>query len=528
MPPVREPVPDTVEIRSTPRVPVEASDLGIGVDVDRGGTPRHRLVTIGDSLTHGFQSGAIFNTDLSYPAIIAHELGWADHFRHPSYPGYGGIPVNLELLVRELGERCGDVVSPWELPVALFHLRHHLAEAEHWWDSGPGSVLPPRRPINHNLGIYGWDLRDALSRHADNAGAEHRTKAGFQLVPLVRNADRIAAARVLDSARTAGGLPMTPLEAATALSREGTLEDPGGDGIETLIVLLGANNALGTVISLATHWSQAGYDDLHAKAAYNVWQPPHFAAEWALVAAALRGVRARHVVIGTVPHVTIAPVAKGIGGKVTTGSRYFSHYVQPWVDEDTFEESHDPHLTADEARAIDSAIDAYNDTIIASVAAAREDGLDWRVTEIGASLDRLASKRYLEDDDIDRPAWLTPFPLPQVLKDLDPVPDSHFFATEGGVRTKGGLFSLDGIHATTVAYGLMAQTFIRTMEEAGVVFCHRDGVTPRSGPVDVDFARLLARDTLVGQPPGALGEAVRWIGWIDERADLFRRLWAGV
>src|SRR3954454_6407184 len=313
MAPIREPIPDTFEIRSTPRVPVASSDLGIEVDVDRRGAPRHRLVAVGDSLTHGFQSGAIYNTDLSYPAIIAWELGCYPQFRHPHYPGFGGIPLNIELLVRDLEDRFGDDVSWWELPGALFHARHRLFEAEHWWDTGPGSVLPPRGLINHNLGIYGWDLRDALSRNADNAHEGLRTPDGHHIVPLVRNADRISAGRVLDSARTPGGLPLTPLEAAAALSREGTEDDPDGDGIETLIVLLGANNALGTVIGLRVHWSGPGYDDLQAKAAYNVWQPAHFAAEWARVAAALRTVRARHVLIGTVPHVTIAPVARGIG-----------------------------------------------------------------------------------------------------------------------------------------------------------------------------------------------------------------------
>jgi len=321
---------------------------------------------------------------------------------------------------------------------------------------------------------------------------------------------------------------MSPLEAAAALSREGTLEGPDGDGIETLIVLLGANNALGSVISLKVHWSNDGYDDLQAKAAYNVWQPPHFAAEWAQVVTALRRVRARHVLIGTVPHVTIAPVAHGIGGKVSKGSRYFENYVRPWVDEKSFDADEDPHLTADEARAVDSAIDAFNDTIVASVAAAREDGLDWRITEIGAALDRLASRRYLDDPAVKRPAWLTDYPLPPTLAKLKPVPDSHFFASDENGRTGGGLFSLDGIHATTVAYGLVAQEFIDTMGEAGVVFNRGDGITPRTGKVEVDFDRLLARDTLVGRPPAGLADAVRWIGWADELADVLGRLWAGV
>jgi hypothetical protein len=57
------------------RVPRFDPDLGRAVTADRG-PGRHRLVLIGDSLTHGFQSGAIFHTELSYGAIVARELGW--------------------------------------------------------------------------------------------------------------------------------------------------------------------------------------------------------------------------------------------------------------------------------------------------------------------------------------------------------------------------------------------------------------------------------------------------------------------
>ena len=293
----REPVPDGVDITRTPRKPEWRSDVGIELEVERRGRPRNRLVTIGDSLTQGFQSGAIFNTDISYPAIIARELGCYEEFRRPRYPGYGGIPLNLELLVRVLEEHIGDRMSVWEVPGAVFRVRQHLAEAEDWWDEGPGSRLPPRGAINHNLAIYGWDLRDALSRTADTAHESERTTLGERIVPLVRNADRIAAARVLDSARGADDQPLTPLEAAAELGGEGTDEDPDGDGIETLIVLLGANNALGSVISLQVHWSGPGYEHPQKKAAYNVWHPDHFAVEWAQVVDRVRRIRARHVIL---------------------------------------------------------------------------------------------------------------------------------------------------------------------------------------------------------------------------------------
>jgi hypothetical protein len=67
--------PEEVVVKGFPREPVEDPTLGIEVDRGTEGRPRNRLVTIGDSLTHGFQSGAIFNTDISWPAIVARELG---------------------------------------------------------------------------------------------------------------------------------------------------------------------------------------------------------------------------------------------------------------------------------------------------------------------------------------------------------------------------------------------------------------------------------------------------------------------
>jgi hypothetical protein len=521
----QEPVPDTVRITRTPRRPETRSDLGVAVTVDATGTPANRLVTIGDSLTHGFQSGAIYNTDISFPAIIASELGWYPQFRHPRYPGFGGIPLNIELMIRDLEERFGDELSWWELPSALFHARQHLAEAEHWWDSGPGASTPPMPGISHNLGVYGWDVRDILSRTADSSKAEDRVP--FQLVPLVRNADAIAAKRALGSARAADGTALTPLQAARALGEQGSLEDGTGDGIETLLVTIGANNALGTVIGLSVRWSGDGFDQLKAKGAFDVWRPEHFESEFALVADEVRQIRARHVIFATVPHVTIVPVARGVKGKVEKGSRYFRYYTRPWVDDREFDPESDEHLTADDARAIDSVIDQYNDVIAGHVRAGREEGRDWRLLDLAGLLDRLATRRFLEDPDVRLPDWWEPYQLPDALKALDPVPDSRFFASGPAGRIAGGLFSLDGIHPTTIAYGLMAQEFMNIMVEAGVTFYRPDGVTARQPPVEVDWETLIARDSLISHPPRSLNSDVSLIGWLDARLDVFTRLWGG-
>jgi lysophospholipase L1-like esterase len=522
----REPVPPDLEIRTTARKPVERSDLGIDVAVRRDGSPRHRLVAIGDSLTHGFQSGAIYNTDLSYPALIARKLGWYSQFRRPHYPGFGGVPINIEFLIRDLESEFGDKLEGFDLPLALFRARHHLAESEHYWDKGPGSELPAAGPINHNLGIYGWDLRDALQRTADTAQEGHKVPDGHHIVPLIKNAERISAGRVLGSARKPDGTAMTPFEAAEALSREGTLEGaPDGDGIETLIVFLGANNALGTVIGLQAHWSGPGYDDLKEKGRYNVWHPDHFAAEWALVVEKVRAIRARHVIFGTVPHVTVAPIAHGVGKeKVRSHSRYFPYYTRPWIEDKDFDPADDEHLTADEARAIDSAIDAYNDIIVGSVEAARnDDHLDWRVLDVAGVLDRLAKRRYIEDPDA-APDWWTPYPLPDELAAMDPVPDTHFFSSGPKGLISGGLIALDGIHPTTIGYGILAQEFMRVMQEAGVEFIRKDG-SVREGEVTFNWPALILADSLISQPPRSLGPDLNLVGWFDERIDIIKRLW---
>lgn len=143
--------PPDVRVTLEAREPVKDPTLGIAVNVPAGPAPKHRLVTLGDSLTHGFQSFAIFNTDLSYPAIIAHELGWLDSFRRPSYQGFGGLPLNLEYLVRSLERAYGDKVNWWELWTAGFTLRGVMDQIEDHWERGPGAQLPPRGGINHNL-----------------------------------------------------------------------------------------------------------------------------------------------------------------------------------------------------------------------------------------------------------------------------------------------------------------------------------------------------------------------------------------
>lgn len=516
-------IPQEIDPTRKVREPVWDPTLGIPVETSWQGDPAHRLVTIGDSLTHGFASGAVFQTDLSYSAIIAHELGWSG-LRYPRYGGPGGLPLNLELLMRELASHFGGELNRWDLPMALFRGRQFMDQVEDYWERGPGSVVPAPAATNHVLAVYGWGLRDALDRTAQSCEAEIGRPTDDLVHQIVQNHGARAALRVLPRA-TEADRRSTVFDAAAGLGADlGTA--PGGDpdhGIETLVVFLGSNNALGAVTELRVAWSGPGYDDLARKGEFTVWRPRHFSAELQHVLANVQQIRARHVIWCTVPHVTIAPIARGVASKVAPGSRYFPYYTRPWISDSDFEVGRDPSITGEEAHAVDAAIDQYNDAITVVVADARQQGRDWYLLDIAGLLDRLASRRYLDDPQA-RPDWWRPYPLPPEFAALSPVPDSRFLTSDGSGRRSGGLFSLDGIHPTTVGYGLIAQEVIDIMVRAGVTFYQPDGQTPRTGPVRVDFARLIRRDTLLTHPPANVTAGLRMLEWADEMLDVMRRV----
>jgi hypothetical protein len=488
--------PDEVIIRLEARQPETDPTLGLAL-------PRpdqqaaHRLVVLGDSLSHGFQSFAIFNTDLSYSAIIARALGCYDQFRHPEYQAFGGLPLNLEYLARELELRYGAEIAWWELASAGFTIHHLLDQIRVYWEQGPGSHIPRASGIMHNLAVSGFDVNDVMTCTADTERAAMQTPQDSLLRPLVNNAGQLMALYVLDSARDASGRALTPVQAARALGEDG--------GIETLIIFIGANNVLGTVTDFEVRWSGDGYDDPQRKGRYNAWRPGHFRTELGRLETLVRAVKAQHVIWCTVPHVTIVPMARGVGDKTRPGSRYFPYYTRPWIDDAHFNPAFDAHLTGNQARAIDSAIDMYNDDITALVKRARQDGLDWLLLDVAGLLDRMAARRYILDPAA-RPAWWTPYPLPAQIAALTPVPDSRYLVSGPQGRAQGGFFSLDGVHPTTITYGMLAQECITVMQAAGVQF-------RGSG---VDFAWVIGRDTLIADPLKSLAADLKFLDWANE------------
>jgi lysophospholipase L1-like esterase len=488
-----EPVPEEVQIEKPARGPVQDPTLGVGVAMPEEAPAKHRLVVIGDSLSHGFQSGAIFRTGESWPAIVAREMGLGpDEFRAPVYGGPGdGLPINLEALLRRL-ERDGGSIDPVKAP---FQAREFMAQVEEYWERGEGATPRAAPGAYHNLGMYGWDLRDALHWTSENLMI--RPPKNNLLRQLPQDHKHRAAQHVLASAPG-----RTQVGAARSLGEDG--------GIETLVVELGANNVLGAVLRLKVVWSGPDFADPVRKKKYTVWRPSHFVTELAELAGEIRKIRTRYVVWATVPHVTIAPLARGVGEKLASlHHRYFPHYTRVWIPDEDFQPHRDPNFTGAEALAVDAAIDRYNDAIETMVRRAREEGRPWYLFDLAGLLDRLAHKRYFTGT-VNPPERWTPYPLPPELEALNP--NTLFFQSGESGRTHGGLFSLDGIHPTTIGYGLIAQEVLNVM--------HRAGVTLPSGTPRVDFSRLAAADTLIQSPPKSLGGSLKILRVLDETLDI--------
>jgi hypothetical protein len=487
-------------------------------------SPQHRLVILGDSLSQGFQSFAIYNTHISYPAMIAGKLGLSPtEFRYPSYkpvqgpPDYMGPALNLEYFARKAGDvDCTDrsVMERIELLLSAvgvaFDMHSHWDAPERIDELGLDAVTDSV-DIVHNLAIAGFDVDDLTQRTADIDRQRLNRWAEFtDLSPVPANGRGLISLPVLRTAKREGRF-MSTVDAARTLGNEG--------GIETLIVFIGANNALGTVLAMNISETVPGYEA--NRSLYNLWRPDDFKTEYESLAVKIASIKAEHVLLGTVPHVTVAPLAHGVLGRSVQHPQFFNWYTYPWIPEDSFVPGREPCLSADDAMKIDQYIDSYNDTI-RSAAQGRS---NWHLVDICGLMDSLAYTRYWDPDepdlknvrddkgfDADDYVSVLPPALRQLTKKGklqpsadDPVcpPDSRFFRSDGTGRSAGGLVALDGVHPSTIGYGVIAQTFLDEMKGAGVDV----------GDGQIDFKSLVESDSLVSDPPRCVDPDLRSLGW---------------
>ena len=429
-----------------------------------------KLVAIGDSLTQGFQSLAINKTILSYPAMIAESLGvGVPDFRVPDFLGKGGFPLNIEWIARGLEERYGGDISPFEWLFAIDAITDLIDEVEDYWERGKGAQKT-KDVLYHNLAVWGFEVGDAYNITAEmGENAVKDSKDDWFRPP---SAPRMRTAyRVLNPAQLPARKGDTQIKIAKKIMQQ--------DGeIENLIVWLGPNNCLGTVVQLKVE--ETGDKPPGPFSSYTLWKPTAFKKEYDKLAGQIQDIGATNVYVATVPHVTIPPITRGImkdRGRLPASRTYFDFYAPFFIKDKEFDPDKHPYLTGDEAKKIDDYIDEYNEIILGHAT-----NKGWHVVDTCSILDDLAVRR-----NHGRPKYQLPLPI----QDLN----IRFFEIDPGGKIKnGGIISLDGVHPTTCGYAIVAQEFVNIMRKQN------------PGIRDIDFAKMRSWDTLVSRPPLTLDD----------------------
>ncbi|MFB2979812.1 SGNH/GDSL hydrolase family protein [Microseira sp. BLCC-F43] len=471
-----------------------------------------KLVAIGDSLTQGFLNGSISQTHLSYPAMIARCLGETD-FKVPDFAGEGGLPVNLETLFQMLAVKFGEKIGVSDSISAFLATQGFLDRVEDYWERGEGTQATQTGPVHHNLAVWGFALGncDTLTE---------ATCRRFIPIPKDHTVNQIpefamyrTARRTLNPSFDAQYENLSQLSAAAEIAKT-------QGGIENLIFWLGSNNCLSTVTNLKIKWSEAADLDLLAhQRSCNLWLPSHFRTLLWQIADKIDAIGAKNVFIATIPHVTIPPVSRGITPGATEEQKlsedgYYEYYTHFWIWDEDFANAPDkyPHLTRDQARTIDAAINEYNEAIKLE---ANKRG--WHLVDICNRLDRLAYRRQKRHTTYEFPKELVaalkshPATKERFTSDGKPILDTRYLRlyadqTNPEEKYRGGIFSLDGIHPTTTGYGIVAHEFLQVMEQ----------VLPAK-PKPLNWQEIISADTLLLKPPENLQNLREMLNFMQNR-----------
>ena len=339
-------------------------------------------------------------------------------------------------------------------------VRDLMDEIEDYWERGAGRVAPDVRAINHALAMYGWNLRDARSpTRASSLAAAIKPPKDDLLDQLVENCE---------PARGAARL--------SALRRRDAGDDAARRGAGA-----GRRRRHRDPDRLPRRQQRARHGDRPqgrlerrrlrpAQAPTRVAPGGLRAPSWPCCAPRSSASAARHVIWATVPHVTVAPIARGVGGKVAPGLALLPVLHAP-VDRRRRLRPATRTRTSPPPRRAPSTTRStlYNEAITDTVARrprrrprlvpVRRRGRARPAGPAGATSRTRARARRGGRRTRSRRSW------PRCARS----PDSRFLTGDGhGGRATGGLFSLDGVHPTTVAYGLIARELIDIMRLAGV------------------------------------------------------------
>jgi len=485
-----------------------------------------RLLTIGDSLSQGFQHAAIRRAAWSYPAMTARVLGAAFAQADFDAAGKGGPVLDLEQLLRRLSDVAGERLDIWDVFGVASETLSFMRAVEDYWERGPGTNPSGSVTLHHNLSVWGFEVLDA-STLSDGICIRNMP------LPKVDFAQSPELGMYRTARRVLNPLQRPELEELTQLQllQLHAQHEP----IENLIIELGANNVLGTCARLELRWSMsADFRKLAHQRQATIWEPEHFIHAYERIVAGVEAAAPRRVFLTTVPHVTIAPLTRGVsvrrhenGGGAQDERGYYEFYTRFWIWDDSFDPDRDPCFRREDARTIDDVIDEYNDYI--RQLATRK---GWYVIDLCGLLDQLAFRRrrgivnqQLFPPGLRRALSANPNTAFRVRPDGTLLLDTRFFripknpppasapSAEWQHAYCGGLFGLDGAHPTTVGYGLLADLALRAMRDAGV---------PDADPEALPWDQIVSADTLLTRTPALLASLQQTVDRLFSKARLDR------
>ena len=500
-----------------------------------------KFAFIGDSLTQGFQSGAICNTEWSYPAIIARSFGEVptktrneapNHFRVPDFSGGNGLPLNLEAIVRS-ASFAGAQLNFLELIAAAAIVGNAAGASERYWETGDGSKASSSGPIHDNLAVWGFQVADSYQM---TEAYSRRIIQG-----LVQGSDfgpMISAARDRTARRT-----LNPTFHPDLAERNSFELIEQMDNVENLFFWLGANNVLSVAFDLDLRWSQSA--DVHKlphQRNCNIWTVEHFEALWREAERNLKRLHdngpVQRVIVATVPDVTIPPVTRGVspaalreqnrrlanrGGvseseiiaqfqtdpetKERSHDGLYEYYTHFWILDKDFirDPGKHPQLSLDEARQIQAVVRGYNEVIRDS---AKRNG--WHVVDLAAHLNNYAYRRN-EKAIVEYPEGLRnalanhPTRMDEGKLQFDTRYLGKVITKDSKPQARGGFFSLDGVHPTTCGYGVIAHHILDDLKS----------IVPGADPAKIPWAEIVKNDQLVSNPPPILDDIVSFLGVAD-------------
>ena len=121
--------------------------------------PPPTITALGDSLTQGFQHGAIRRPEWAFPAMIARSFGHGvpDGHRVPDF-GKLGYPVDLEQMIVDFEQDIGDTLETLEWLLKLPEVvRARFDSIEDYYERGSGSAAAAlRRPLSQprRVGVH--------------------------------------------------------------------------------------------------------------------------------------------------------------------------------------------------------------------------------------------------------------------------------------------------------------------------------------------------------------------------------------